>query len=86
MRVAAICFDFKLSNIRLQPWGYIYETLKNISFPMKNINIFMLIRYEIQKVKSKKPILGASVFEGEGSNVEESYFKTDIDLKIASKP
>lgn len=85
MRVAVICFDFKLSRTILHSCGYIYETLKSISSALNNVNIFMLIMYEIQKVKFKKPILEAAVFEGGGSNAEESYSITDVDIKITSK-
>ncbi|WP_292381607.1 glycosyltransferase family 4 protein [Methanosarcina sp. UBA289] len=40
MRVAVVCFDFKLSNIRLQPWRYIYEISKGIT--SKNIDLLII--------------------------------------------
>lgn len=40
MKICIVCFDFKESNIRLQPWRYIYEISKGLA--SKGINVEIL--------------------------------------------
>jgi len=39
MKICSVCFEFKESDIRLQPWRYIYE----ISKRMKSLGIYIKI-------------------------------------------
>ena len=51
MKVAIICFDFKESNLRKQPWRYIYEIAKGLQVKGHEVFVITDVRNDTKELK-----------------------------------
>jgi len=99
MKVCFICFDFKKSNIRRQPWRYIYELCKGVIKVGINLviisngekrNIEMIDGIKVRYVKQLRSIFGESkevlqVLEEENPDVVVMLFGMTSFLRLSFK-
>lgn len=84
MKVAVICFGFKESNLRKQPWRYVYEIARGLK--ARGHNVFVITNSPKNTAIEGIPVFGvkkiSTIFKGESGEVLQILKKEKPDRVI----